>query len=514
MTNSSSESVDRALLLAALAPLVPQILGSAFNIWYNVEVIDPLLATEHLKRHFMMTVIVYNAAVYPVGIAWWLRRVFSLGKSGRRLVAGEALPADELARVRRAAVNLPWWAAAISGVAWLGCIPAFLLSLIATGDALNPQLFWHLPISFLVSAFISITHSFFLVELASHRRLFPIFFRDARADQTPGGFALSLRGRGLLWAVSAGICPIGSLLLLSFAPAAPGSNPQWFALFVGSVGIAFGLLTAILVSRLVAQPVDQLRTAAQAVAAGRLDVSVPQHRADEFGLLIGEFNRMVEELRQKERLRQTFGLHVGQRAAEQILARDPGLGGVEQVITVMFVDIRSFTARTAASSAQQTVQLLNEFFRAMVSAVEERHGGMLNKFLGDGFMALFGVGSHGPGHADDAVAAGREMLRALDDLNDGLAQRGEQPLAIGIGIHTGPAIVGSIGSPQRLEFTAIGGTVNLAARIEALTKEVGAPILISDAAREAMRGDVAMEEAPPQRVKGIAEEVRVFAVVA
>ena len=215
---------------------------------------------------------------------------------------------------------------------------------------LAPGLLWHLPISFCVSGFIAVTHTFFLVELASHWGLFPAFFRDARADLTPGIFTLSLRGRGMMWAISASICPIASLLLLMFAPRAPGMNAQWFAVFVGVVGIAFGIFTALMMSRLVAKPIDQLRVAADAVARGNFNVDLAVSRADEFGRLLGEFDRMVSELREKEKLRQTFGLHVGKRAADQILARDPGLSGVEEEITVMFVDIRSATARAGASS--------------------------------------------------------------------------------------------------------------------------------------------------------------------
>ena len=145
----------------------------------------------------------------------------------------------------------------------------FLFSLRAVNGDLDSRLYWHLPISFGVSGFISLTHSFFLVELASHWGLFPVLFRGTRADLTPGAMALSLRARGVLWAISAGICPIGSLLLLSFAPPSPESNPQWLAVFVGSVGIAFGLCTAILISRLVMEPIDYLRDAARAVAKGR-----------------------------------------------------------------------------------------------------------------------------------------------------------------------------------------------------------------------------------------------------
>jgi adenylate cyclase len=373
-------------------------------------------------------------------------------------------------------------------------------------------LLWHLPISFLVSGFIAVTHSFFLVELASHWGIFPTLFRSARADLTPGGRALSLRGRGLLWAISAGICPIGSLLLLSFAPPAPGTDPAWFAVFVGTVGVAFGLCTALLIGRLVSEPIDQLRIAAQHVAEGRLDTNVHLPRADEFGLLISEFNHMLHELREKERLRRTFGRHVGRRTAEQILARDPGLGGVEQVITIMFVDIRSFTQRTATLPPVETVRLLNAFLRVMVHVVETRHSGIINKFLGDGFMALFGIGADLANHADEALATGREMLSALEELNTTLVRDGHERIAVGIGIHTGPAIVGSIGSPERLEFTAIGSAVNIASRIEGLTKIVQRPLLVTEGTALHLNEKTVLEELPPQNVRGVEKPMRIYTI--
>jgi adenylate cyclase len=260
------------------------------------------------------------------------------------------------------------------------------------------------------------------------------------------------------------------------------------------------------------KPIDYLRAAAQAVAKGQLDVHVPLVRADEFGLLIGEFNHMIAELREKEQLRRTFGLHVGRKAAEQILARDPGLGGVEEVITVMFADIRSFTAMSAAAGPREIVETLNQFFRVMVQVVEERHGGMVNQFLGDGFLAFFGVGGTSTAHADAALAAGRDMLRSLAQLNRDLALAGERALAIGIGVHTGPAIVGSIGSPERLEYTAIGNTVNLASRIQGLTKVLGASLLFTESTKRQLRSELPLKEFPPQQVRGLDKPVKVFSV--
>jgi len=431
-------------------------------------------------------VVVYNSVVYPVGVLLWLRRIFSFRGLFHRLCAASAIDSASLARARRRLIHLPWFAAAICGVAWFLCIPVFIGALLQVQNPLDPRLLWHLPISFCVSGFIAVTHSFFLVELASHWGLFPVFFRGERADLTPGVFTLSLRGRGILWAV-----------------------------FVGVIGIAFGIFTALMMSWLVAKPIDQLRAASDAVSRGDLDVELgpaAAGRADEFGRLLGEFDHMVHELKDKEKLRQTFGLHVGRRAAEQILARDPGLSGVEEEITVMFVDMRSWTARASVSTPGDIVEVMNDFFRVTVRVVEEEHRGMVNKYLGDGFMAIFGAGDSGSNHAGDAVAAGREILAAVKKLNEDLAAKGRAPIQIGIGIHCGPAIVGSIGSPQRLEFTAIGNTVNIASRVEGLTKATGKPLLVTAAVRDRSGDSFSFEELPPQEVRGIDGRLSIFAV--
>jgi adenylate cyclase len=265
------------------------------------------------------------------------------------------------------------------------------------------------------------------------------------------------------------------------------------------------------VGRLVTEPVNELRRAAQAVGRGDLKVRIAQQRADDFGPLIDEFNAMVGGLREKTRIEETFGRHVGRQIARQILERDESLGGVEQEITVMFVDIRNFTARAAASTPTQVVSVLNLFLTAMVEIVEQGHGGIVNKFLGDGLMALFSELTGRADHADAAVDAGHNMLARLDRINVDVAALGQPPLAIGIGIHTGPAVVGSIGSPRRLEYTAIGDTVNVASRVESLTKTVGKPLLLTAATRAALRSRRAVKELPPQWVKGQSEPVVVLA---
>jgi adenylate cyclase len=403
--------------------------------------------------------------------------------------------------------------------AWGSCVPVFLYA-VATAPAasgapgsVHPDFPLHFPlhisISLAVGAMITITHGFIAAELLGHRLLFPVLFRDARPADTPGALTLTLGRRAVMWALSIGACPIVTLLLLGLVHD-PSPATRTFMLAVGGLGVAFGLVSSWLMCKLVAEPVRELRDAARAVGAGRLDVRVDILRADEFGPLADAFNDMVVGMADRQRLQRTFGLHVGEAAARQILARDPGLGGREELVTVMFCDIRGFTARCGRAGAAEVVALLNTFLSAMVEIVERRHGGMVNKYLGDGFMALFGAGgesadharaagaqgraadcgaANGPDagwHARAALAAGREMLARLPEVNGKVCADGGEPLAIGIGLHTGTAIVGNVGSESRLEYTAIGDTVNLASRVEGLTKEAGVALLLTEATARAV----------------------------
>src|SRR2546423_3404762 len=153
-------------------------------------------------------------------------------------------------------------------------------------------------------------------------------------------------------------------------------------------------------------------------------------------------------------------------------------------VAVMFVDFRSFTAGARTRTPQEVVDRLDGAFAILVDILD-RHGGIVNKFLGDGFLALFGAPLHAPDPAHSAVAAAREMLEANSRINEATSW----PLRIGIGIHLGEVVAGNIGSPRRKEYTVIGDTVNFASRLEALNKELGSQLLISLAVREALGDD-------------------------
>jgi len=499
----------QGLLITALSLAPSQLIGSAFNIWYNLSHIQPLLTpTQH--QVFQEAIGVFNLTVYPAAAALWFWLFFSLRPVAARLLAEQTVPPARLLTAQRRVINLPWWSMLVAGIGWLLCIPVFLTVLGLTAEPLAPQVWIHLPISIIISMVIALTHGSFTIDLLSQRLLYPLFFRQAHPAEIAGAYPLTLRNRITFWALSASICPIASLLLLEFVPHANSMGS--FSLLVGLLGMGFSLISAWMLSQLVVEPVDVLQQAARRVARGDLTVQITQPRGDEFGTLIDAFNAMVTGLRDKQHLLETFGRHVGEQAARQILQQDPGLGGTEQVLTVMFADLRNFTARCNHSTPQEIVALLNLFLADMVEIVEHQHRGMVNKFLGDGFMALFGVGEPDGDHATRAIASGQAMMGSLERLNQVLADRHMDPLAIGIGIHTGPAVVGSIGSPQRLEYTAIGSTVNIASRVEALTKTVGHPLLFTAATRAALPADMPLQTLPPQPVRGLDQPLPVFSL--
>jgi adenylate cyclase len=450
--------------------------------------------------------------VYPVAVFCWVAPILWLRPVHRALLRGEEVAPDRLQRAQRFVVNLPWWILAVSAVSWLICIPIFPAALHSVPENLELNVVWHLIASFVTASLIAITHSFFAVEIVSQRVLFPVFFRTESPADVPGAIPLNLTSRAMMYAVSAVVSPVVSLVLLMLIPDAHEKFPM-FIVAVGVVAVVFGLSTAWMLGKLDSEPVRKLKRAAMRVTEGDFDVRVNLLRADDFGPLIERFNVMVEGLREKEHLQETFGCHVGQEAARQILGQGDSLVGKELTISVMFVDVRNFTEHSSKHSPQEVVSALNVFFSNAVEIVES-HGGMVNKFLGDGFMALFGVGAESDDHALRSVEAGQVMLCCLDEATLELKQAGWSDLKIGIGINSGPAIVGSIGSPKRQEYTAIGDTVNIAARVEALTKSLGHLLLVTAATRQLLPDDLPLTDLPPQTVKGRDKPLHVYAVPA
>lgn len=203
-----------------------------------------------------------------------------------------------------------------------------------------------------------------------------------------------------------------------------------------------------------------------------------------------QFEASIQAATSRDRITNLFGQHVSPQVVERLMAEGATTHSDIRRVAVMFVDFRSFTAGARTRSPQEVVDRLDGAFAVLVDILD-RHGGIVNKFLGDGFLALFGAPFESADAAHHAVAAAREMLEANERAN----QATSWPLRIGIGIHIGDVVAGNIGSPRRKEYTVIGDTVNFAARLEALNKELNSQFLISSEVRDAL-GDDARDAVP------------------
>ncbi|MCX5887839.1 MAG: adenylate/guanylate cyclase domain-containing protein [Deltaproteobacteria bacterium] len=227
--------------------------------------------------------------------------------------------------------------------------------------------------------------------------------------------------------------------------------------------------------------------------------------------------RLTGEERERTRLRRIFGHYVSDEVVEKLLAtgKQPNLGGEAVTVTVLFADIRNFTPMSESLAPQEVVELLNNYFTRTCEPILEQ-GGMVDKFIGDAVMAVFGSPAPHPDHARRAITAALAMTERASDFRAWIARRfpdrGWQDFHIGIGLHTGEVVVGNIGSPKRFEFTAIGDTVNTASRLESLTKELGWTIVASAATIEAAGPGVVTGGAKKVRIRGRQEPVEVLEV--
>jgi class 3 adenylate cyclase len=254
------------------------------------------------------------------------------------------------------------------------------------------------------------------------------------------------------------------------------------------------------------KPIRDLAAGTERVASGDYSQRLPVVQDDDLGALAASFNRMQAGLAERERLHAAFGSYVDPALAERLLAQGDDLFQGEEVeVTVFFADIRNFTTYAEHASASEAVARLNALWDIIVPILRDHHG-HANKFLGDGVLAVFGVPEELSDHADQAVAAAREIQQRVQDTFG-------HDLRIGIGINTGSVIAGTIGGGGKLEFTLIGDPVNVAARVEQLTKETGDSILLTQTTVDALHANSTdLAERGPHVVRGRDATVNIYAI--
>jgi adenylate cyclase len=271
---------------------------------------------------------------------------------------------------------------------------------------------------------------------------------------------------------------VGGMLAAVFDRAR--EEPVLFAVLGGALTLGFGVpITVGLAFAPSLRPIRDLAEGTERVAAGDYSHRLPVVQDDDLGALAASFNRMQAGLVERQRLQAAFGTYVDPALAARLLEQgDDVFTGERREVTVMFVDVRDFTPFAETNTAEGTVSRLNDLFEIVVPAVVDA-GGHVNKFLVDGALAVFGAPNGLADHADSALTAAMRIHRLV-------AERFGGELRIGIGINTGTVIAGTIGGAGKLEFTLIGDTVNVAARVEQLTKTTGDAILVTQQTVDAL----------------------------
>ncbi len=280
-----------------------------------------------------------------------------------------------------------------------------------------------------------------------------------------------------------------------------------------ALSVLIALIVAIRMANRVSDPLEKIKDAVVRIGRGEFGVNVDIHTKDEFGQVADAINEMTRGLKERELLKTSLANYVSAEVANSILSSGalPTITGSRCKITVLFSDIRNFTTLSESREPEEVVALLNEYFERMIDIIF-RHQGMLDKFIGDGILCIFGAPIDDPQQELHAVQAAFEMQEAVIKLRDKWGIEKSIDFRVGIGIHTGPAIVGNIGSSERMEYTAIGDTVNLASRLESASKDLKASIVISDTTYEAVSDKYCFEEGGSITVKGRNAPVKVYAV--
>jgi adenylate cyclase len=276
--------------------------------------------------------------------------------------------------------------------------------------------------------------------------------------------------------------------------------------------VVVGIVGAVGLAMLLSRPIFRLVAGTRAIAEGNFQVSLPVTSRDEIGVLTESFNQMARALREKEMIKRAFTRYVAREVVDEIL-KDPEnlvLSGERREVTVLFCDIRGFTGMAERMTPEEVVALLNEFYNLMIETTF-KHDGTLDKFLGDSVMAIFGAPIPHPDHAARAVRTALAMQAGIAELNERRVAAGKETIGAGIGVSLGQVVAGTVGTEDRMEYTVIGDSVNIAARLESNAK--AGRILISQPTFARVESLVEAAPLGPLKVKGKEEEVDVYEVV-
>jgi adenylate cyclase len=509
---AAMDAADAGRLRFIAKTQIRNVLGAVLSFLY-FRVIDPLASERPVGWADVIFFVAAFAMLGVVGIAIGLRLSRPLIHPDRH----------GLRDVQRAAILLPYTMAAVAllgwtlaGVIW-GVFWPWVTGVLSVRSALRGLFGITVLGGGVTATFI------FLSTERRWRAELPGYFPDGELSAVADVPRLRVRQRLLaVFFLTSGV-PLVLLAIVAYRRVAlvaadPGRAPALLmetlviVAFLVAVGLWAAIGLSLFVASSVAGPLRELEASMARVARGDLEARAPVVSNDELGSLGEGFNRMLAGLKERDAVKDAFGKYVTREIRDEILSGRVGLEGEQREVTILFADLRDFTPWVETTPPREVVRELNRYFVEMEAAVR-RHGGLVLQFIGDEIEAVFGAPVPAADHAQRAVRAALDMRAGLERFNASRAAAGKPPLRHGIGVHTGTVLAGSIGGAERLSYALVGDAVNLASRIQDLTKTAGADLLISATTRAALDGTVTLTALPAVRVKGRAAEVEVFAVV-
>ena len=281
---------------------------------------------------------------------------------------------------------------------------------------------------------------------------------------------------------------------------------------LATVGLVLLVIAAALVARSISRPLRKMASESAKVAEGNLDIDLTSIKsADEVGQLARAFTRMTEGLKERERIKDTFGRYLTQEVVKRLLESKDGLklGGEIREISIMMSDLRGFTALSSSMTPEQVIKFLNRYLGMMVEIILD-HRGIIDEIIGDGILAFFGAPEHVENHPELAVACALKMQNAMKEVNALNEADGLPHLEMGIAVNTGEVVVGNIGSEKRAKYGAVGAQVNFTGRVEGFT--VGGQVLVSNGAYEKLADQLEVGNVLTVEMKGVPGKVRLYDV--
>jgi adenylate cyclase len=400
----------------------------------------------------------YSVIALVVGGFWGIRMMRRTLQWSR-----ENRPATRQERI--ATLRIPWMLTGLSGLLW--AVGTVVMTALYTRE--NPDLLWKTGITTTFAGIVVCANTYLMTEFA----LRPVSARALASSppRRPTGVGITMRA---LLIGAWGALPVAGLMIIGlFQLVSHNISADELALSVVAlcgVALVVGLVLTWFNTRAMVAPIRSVTDAMRRVQHGHLDTEVVVFDGTELGLLQTGFNRMIHDVRERQRVRDLFGRHVGEDVAKAALERDLAMGGEVRDVAVLFIDLVGSTVLASERPPTEVVELLNRFFAVVVAEVHA-HEGFVNKFEGDAALAIFGAPEDHPDAAGRALAAARRMAERLNtEVPDALA---------GIGVSAGPVVAGNVGAEDRFEYTVIGDPVNEAARLTEEAKQVPGRVVAS-----------------------------------